>query len=267
MNLGIIGYPLKHSISPRVHKALLDHYGIEGNYLAFEVKPDDLRDAIFGARALGFSGLNVTIPYKEEVLKFVEPVGDARLAVNTIDLTEMKGYNTDIYGVEMAFRNAGIDVEKKVALIFGAGGAGKAIAIALMKLGATVVITNRTPRRGIEAASLLREYGDCIFYPVEKVGEIKYDIIANATPVGMKGFSGMPFDEKLLREGLVVFDAVYNPLETALIRKAKERGCKVINGLEMFVYQAQKSFEIWTGIRPEIGLVRKFAIEALRIQK
>lgn len=267
MNLGIIGYPIKHSISPVVHKTLLDHYGIEGSYLAFEVKPDDLRDAIFGAKALGFTGLNVTIPYKEEVIRFVEPIGDARFAVNTIDLRKMKGYNTDIYGVEMAFRNAGVDVEDRVALVFGAGGAGKAIAIALMKMGAKVVITNRTASRGIEAASMLRSYGECIFYPVEKIGEIRFDIIANATPIGMKGFPGMPFDEKILREGITVFDAVYNPPETLLLKKAREKGCKTISGLEMFVYQAEKAFEIWTGIRPDVDLIRKTAIEALKVQK
>ncbi|MEM1998885.1 MAG: shikimate dehydrogenase [Archaeoglobaceae archaeon] len=266
MLLGIIGYPIKHSISPRVHETLMKTYGIEGRYLAFEVKPNDLRDAILGAKALGFTGLNVTIPYKEEVLKFVNPVGDAKLAVNTIDLRTMKGYNTDIYGVEMAFRSAEIDVSGKVALIVGAGGAAKAVAIALLKMGAKVVITNRTQIRGIETASALREYGSCVFHPMERIGEVKAEILVNATPVGMKGSPGMPVDEELLKEDLIVFDVVYNPVETQLIRKAKEKGCKAITGLEMFVYQAEKAFEIWTGIKPDVELIRRASLEALNVQ-
>lgn len=266
--LGIIGYPISHSISPRIHNAVMEHLGINGRYLAFEVKPPDLRDAVFGARALGFVGLNVTIPYKEEVLRFVKPVGEAKLAVNTIDLRKMEGYNTDVYGVEMAFKNTSLELEGKVALVIGAGGAGKAIALAIMKMGAKVIITNRTEGRGLEAARELREYGECIFYPMNKIRDLSVDLIANATPVGMKGFSsGIPVPEEILKPGMIVFDAVYNPVETPLIRKAKERGCKVVSGLDMLVYQAEKAFEIWTGIKPPVSLMKRIAIEALEVQK
>ncbi|MDK2794932.1 MAG: shikimate dehydrogenase [Archaeoglobaceae archaeon] len=266
--LGIIGYPLSHSISPRIHNAVMEYLRIQGRYLAFEVKPSELKDAIFGAKALGFTGLNVTIPYKEEVLKFVKPVGEAKLAVNTIDLRKMEGYNTDIYGVEMAFKNSKLEVEGKIALVVGAGGAGKAIALALMKMGAKVVLTNRTESRGLEAVRELREYGECIFYPMEKIGELKIDIVANATPVGMKGFSsGIPVPEEILKPGMIVFDAVYNPVETPLIKKAKEIECRVVSGLEMLVYQAEKAFEIWTGIKPPVSLMKKVALEALNFQE
>lgn len=114
-----------------------------------------MKDAIFGAKALGFIGLKVTIPYKE-VLKFVNPMGDAKVAVNTIDLRTMYGYNADIYGVEMSLKNAGIGVKSKVELVIGAGRAAKAIAVALLKMGSRVIITNRTIDRGIEAVRLLR---------------------------------------------------------------------------------------------------------------
>ncbi|MEM1578144.1 MAG: shikimate dehydrogenase [Archaeoglobaceae archaeon] len=265
--LGIIGYPISHSISPVVHKALMSHFGIRGEYLAFEVKPSELREAIYGAKALGFVGLNVTIPFKEEVVKFVKPLGDARIAVNTIDLKKMEGYNTDVYGVEMAFKNAEVDLNDKVILIIGAGGAAKAVALAAMRMGGKVVLTNRTERRGIEAVQTLRSYGDCFFCSMDKIGTLKIDVLVNATPVGMKGFPGMPIDEKILKSGIVVFDVVYNPVETQLISKAKERGCKVITGLEMFVYQAEKAFEIWTGKKPRAELIREIAIEALNIQE
>ncbi|MCS7144384.1 MAG: shikimate dehydrogenase [Archaeoglobaceae archaeon] len=265
--LGIIGYPISHSISPRIHNAVIEELKIEGRYLAFEVKPADLKEAIYGAKALGFVGLNVTIPYKEEVLKFVKPIGEAKLAINTIDLRKMEGYNTDVYGVEMAFKNAEIDVKNKIALVIGAGGAGKAIALALMKMGARVILTNRTETRGIEAVKALREFGHCIFCPWEKIKELKINILANATPIGMKGFSSaLPIPEEILKHEIVVFDAVYNPLETQLIKKAKDKGCIIINGLEMLVYQAEKAFEIWTGIKPPISLMKKVAIEALKVQ-
>ncbi|MDI9643160.1 MAG: shikimate dehydrogenase [Archaeoglobaceae archaeon] len=265
--LGIIGSPLSHSISPKIHNAVMEHLKIEGRYLAFEVKPSELKEAIFGSRALGFTGLNVTIPYKEEVLKFVKPVGEAKLAVNTIDLRKMEGYNTDIYGVERSFKNAGVDVIDKTALVVGAGGAGKAIALALMKLGARVVLTNRTETRGIEAVKALREFGHCIFCPWDKIKELKVDIVANATPLGMKGFlSALPIPEEILKPEMIVFDAVYNPPETELIKKANEKGCRTINGLDMLVYQAEKAFEIWTGIKPPVSLMKKVAMEVLGIQ-
>lgn len=265
--LGIIGYPISHSISPKIHNAVMEELKIEGRYLAFEVKPSDLKEAIFGAKALGFTGLNVTIPYKEEVLKFVKPIGEAKLAVNTIDLRKMEGYNTDIYGVEMAFKNAGVDVENKVALVVGAGGAGKAIALALMKMGAKVILTNRTETRGIEAVKALREFGHCIFCPWDKIKELRVNIIANATPIGMKGFSkDLPIPEDVLKPEMIVFDAVYNPPETLLISKAREKGCLVIGGLDMLIYQAEKAFEIWTGIKPPVSLMKKVAIEALKVK-
>ncbi|MEM4702638.1 MAG: shikimate dehydrogenase, partial [Archaeoglobaceae archaeon] len=158
-------------------------------------------------------------------------------------------------------------LKDKTALVIGAGGAGKAIAIALLKMGATVVMTNRTVSRGLKAVDLLRSYGKCIFYPMEKIHELKVDIIANATPIGMEGFPGIPIKEEILKEGMIVFDAVYNPIETQLIKKAIERGCMVINGLEMFVYQAAKAFEIWTGIKPNEEIIRETALKALKVQK
>ncbi|MEM0303291.1 MAG: shikimate dehydrogenase [Archaeoglobaceae archaeon] len=265
--LGIIGYPISHSISPRIHNAVMEELKIEGRYLAFEVKPSELKEAIFGAKALGFTGLNVTIPYKEEVLKFVKPIGEARLAVNTIDLRKMEGYNTDVYGVEMSFKNSGIDVKDKIALVVGAGGAGKAIALALMKLGARVVLTNRTETRGIEAVKALRGFGHCIFCPWDKIKELKVDIVANATPIGMKGFSkGLPIPEEILKPEMIVFDAVYNPPETQLISKAKEKGCLAIGGLDMLIHQAEKAFEIWTGVKPPVSLMKKVAMDALKVQ-
>ncbi len=269
MYLGVIGYPIKHSVSPAMHNAALKRAGIEGIYLAFEVKPEMLEKAVAGAKALGFTGLNVTIPFKEEVVKFVRLEGHAAKlkAVNTVDLREMVGYNTDVYGAKASFSD--VDVDGKVALVVGAGGAGKATSLALMELGATVILTNRTEHRGLEAVEMLRKYGECMFYPYTRVEELKgkIDILVNATPIGMRGFEQkLPVPEDILQPEMVVFDTVYNPLETPLIKKAKKMGCKVIYGIEMLIHQGAKAFEIWTGAKPDVNLMREAALEALKKQ-
>jgi len=267
MYFGVIGYPIKHSVSPAMHNAAMKKARIDGVYLAFEVKPEMLRDAVFGAKALGFTGLNVTIPFKEEVAKLVKLEGHAAKlkAVNTIDLRKMVGYNTDVYGVKASFSD--VDVDGKVALVIGAGGAGKAATLALIELGATVVLTNRTESRGVEAVEMLRRYGNCIFHPYDRVGELKgkIDILVNATPIGMKGFTQkLPVPPEILQPDMVVFDTVYNPPETPLIREAKKAGCKVIYGVEMLIHQGAKAFEIWTDVKPDVSVMRETAINALK---
>ncbi len=265
--LGVIGYPIKHSVSPAMHMAAMKRAGVEGVYLAFEVRPGMLKEAVIGARALGFTGLNVTIPFKEDVTELVELKEYAAMlkAVNTIDLRDMSGYNTDVYGVIASLSK--YDVNEKVALVVGAGGAGKAAALALMELGSTVILSNRTKSRGLEAVETLRKYGKCMFHPYDRLMELegKLDIIVNATPLGMRGFEQkLPIPEKLLKPGMIVFDTVYNPLETPLILAARKAGCKVISGIEMLVYQGAKAFEIWTGIKPDVDIMRRAAIEALK---
>jgi len=264
---GIIGYPIGHSVSPAMHNAAFKHLGLDAIYLKFEVKPENLRDAIFGAKALGFKGINVTIPRKEAVLNFVKPVGIAKQigAVNTIDIPKLEGYNTDAYGALKALESAGVEVEGKVALVVGAGGAGRAIAFILAEKGATVIVSNRTESRGLKLAEDVRKVGDCIFYPYDKLEDLrgKIDIIINATPLGMKGFEQkLPVPESII-EDVVVFDTVYNPLETLLIRTAKKKGCKVVYGIDMLVYQGAEAFKIWTGLDAPIDVMKKAALEAL----
>ncbi len=265
---GIIGYPIGHSVSPDMHNAAFKHLGLDAIYLKFEVKPEDLRDAIFGAKALGFKGFNVTIPHKEAVLKFVKPVGIAKRigAVNTIDIPKLEGYNTDAYGALKALESAGVDVEGKVALVVGAGGAGRAIAFILAEKGATVIVTNRTESRGLKLAEDVRKVGDCIFYPYDKLEDLKgkIDIIINATPLGMKGFEQkLPVPEELIESKVVVFDTVYNPPETPLIKTAKRKGCKVVYGIDMLVYQGAEAFKIWTGLDAPVDVMKKAAFSAL----
>ncbi len=266
---GIIGHPIGHSVSPAMHNAAFEHLGLDAIYLKFDVRPEHLRDAVLGAKALGFRGLNVTIPHKEAVLKFVKPVGIAgRIgAVNTVDVPKLEGYNTDAYGALKALESAGVDVRDKVALVVGAGGAGRAIAFALAERGAFVIVTNRTESRGLKLAEDVRKVGNCIYHPYDRLEELsgKLDLIVNATPLGMKGFDQkIPVPESLVND-VVVFDTVYNPLETPLIKLAKERGCKVVYGIDMLVYQGAEAFRIWTGIDPPVEVMKRAALRALGI--
>ncbi|RLI76557.1 shikimate dehydrogenase [Archaeoglobales archaeon] len=265
MYFGLIGYPVKHSVSPAMHNAAFKQLGLDAIYLAFEVNPGEVKEAVIGAKALGFKGLNVTIPHKEKVLEFVKPNElAARIgAANTIDLENMKGYNTDAYGALKALEVNEVDVEGKNVLIVGAGGAARAIAFALIEK-ALVIISNRTEQRGLKLVEELRRYGESIFIPYSELEKLKnVDVIINATPLGMRGFEGkLPLPQGLVRN-VVVFDTVYNPMETELIKLAKKRGCKIVYGIDMLVYQGAKAFEIWTGKKAPVEAMKKAAIESL----
>lgn len=264
---GVIGYPIGHSVSPVIHNAAFKSLGMDATYLALEVKPESniLREALIGAKALGFTGLNVTIPHKESILKFVEVKGIAKKigAVNTVDLRSMEGYNTDSFGAISSLENEGINLSNKSVLLVGAGGAARAIAIGLVEKNAKVVISNRTESRGLKLAEEVRKYGECIFQPFNKLEDIRVDIIINSTPLGMKGFEKkIPVPESLVKD-VIIFDTVYNPRVTPLIGLAIKRGCKVIYGIDMLVNQGAESFRIWTGREPPLEIMKEAALNAL----
>ncbi len=266
---GVIGYPIKHSVSPAMHNAAFKELGIDAIYTTFEVKPENLETAIKGAKALGIKGLNVTIPHKENVIRFSKPdeITSKIGAANTLKFgEEILAYNTDVYGAIKALEDAGVSVSGKIVLIVGAGGAARAIAFALTEKKATVIITNRTEQRGLKLAQDVRKYGECMFVPMKDLEKLDFDILINATPVGMNNYmpGKLPVDEKIIRGDLIVFDTVYNPMETPLIKLAKMRGCKIVYGIDMLVYQGAKSFEIWTGLTPPVNVMKRAALEALK---
>ena len=257
---GVIGYPIKHSLSPIMHNAAFNHLNYDAIYVAFEVKKNELKDALIGAKALGIRGLNVTIPHKESVIgyfkqsKEVEEIG----AANTIDLKRGICYNTDVHGIIESLKNADVKLRGLDVLIIGAGGAAKAAVYALKSNN--IYIVNRTKERG---ERLAKEFG-CEFLEFGDVERYRFDLIINATPLGMKGFPDkIPVPLSLLNNKPVVFDFVYNPVETKLIRVAKQKGCKVISGVDMLVFQGAKSFEIWTGIKPPIDVMKKAVLKFL----
>ena len=266
---GIIGDPVAHSLSPVMHNAAFKKLGMDAIYLAFRVSPEEVGDAIRGAKSLGIAGLNVTIPLKEKALSFVdaEEVAKKIGAVNTIDFSSgtPAGYNTDGIGSLRILKEVVGEINGKKVLIVGAGGAAKAISFYLDAEGARVTIANRTRERAAQLVSKLRN-ADFISLGVELEKRIEdSDILINATSVGMHPNEDATLvNADMMHPDLVVFDTVYNPLETKLLREATRAGVKkIVDGVKMLVYQGATSFKIWTKKEPPIEVMEKAVRDAL----
>ena len=247
---GIIGNPVRHSLSPIIHNGAFRRMGLNAVYLAFEV--NDLQEAISGVRELGLRGVSVTLPFKTQILPYLDNIEDVAWkirAVNTI-LNEggrMIGHNTDWYGALQALETK-LDLKGKRVILLGAGGAARAIGFGLKERGCQVIIFNRSQNR----AEVLAEELGCVHHPLSCFGEMDGDILVNATSVGMYPLDAeSPIPKEILKEGMVVMDIVYRPLRTRLLREAEEQGCMTIDGLEMLAHQGAAQLEIWTGKRPD----------------
>ncbi|ADG13325.1 shikimate 5-dehydrogenase [Methanocaldococcus infernus ME] len=269
--VGLIGHPVEHSLSPVMHNAAFKDKNLNYVYLAFDVKPERLRFVVDGAKALGMVGFNVTIPHKVEIIKYLDQLSEeAKLigAVNTVKIEDdiAIGYNTDGIGARRALEEEIGKVKDKKIVIFGAGGAARAVAFELAKDN-FVVIANRTLEKAKKLAKeieekLNREVG----YSDLNVDLEDVDIVINATPVGMyPNVNEKPIVSKeRLRKDMVVMDLVYNPLETTLLKEAKKVGAKTIDGLGMLIYQGAEAFKIWTGVEPNIEVMRESILKVLK---
>jgi shikimate dehydrogenase len=266
---GVLGDPVSHSLSPVMHNAAFKALGMDCEYHAFRVSPDSLHDAIHGAYALGFGGLNLTIPLKEKALEIVKPTELSKKigAVNTIDFKNgIMGYNTDGLGASMALAGSGADIKGKNVLLLGAGGAARAIAFTLATEGAIVTIANRTPQRAISLAKEAARSGKVSASGLENLRILvkNSDILINSTSIGMfPKVSDTLVTSDMMHRDLVVFDIVYNPLDTRLLREAKKAGAKTIDGVMMLVYQGAEAFKIWTGKTPPVDIMEKAVRERL----
>lgn len=264
---GVIGYPIEHSLSPEMHNAAFRALGMDCAYHKFAVKGEHLRDAITGARCLGFGGLNVTIPHKEAVVRLVEPDRTAAEigAANTLDFRQMRAFNTDGPAAVDSLRDAGVDPARKSVLVLGAGGAARAAVYSLAKEGASVTVANRTPGKAADLAAYMRAFGDVFGTSLDGLAEkVKVaDIIVNTTPVGM-GWEDRPLVTRdMLDRTQTVFDLVYRPPETGLLKEAKAAGARCVDGLSMLARQGARSFEIWTGAKPPLDVMERSARDAL----
>lgn len=257
---GIIGDPVEHSISPPIHNSAFNALGLDFVYVAFPVK--DVKKAADGIRALDIRGVNVTLPHKIEIMKYIDsidPLAGKIGAVNTIHNKNGKlhGYNTDAKGALDALVNNGVEVKGKNIVVLGAGGASRAICFILSKYG-SVTILNRTEEKAKKIASAI----GAEWMKLSKENILKSlkdaDVLVNATRVGLEKDETL-VTSSMLNPGIAVFDAVYP--ETSLIKEARKAGCKAIDGVDMVVYQAVDCFELWTGKKAPLGIMRKKADE------
>ena len=267
---GLIGNPVGHSLSPPMHEAGYEALDLDARYVTFEPPTDGAADAVAGAEALGVAGLNVTIPFKRDVLAAVEPDPLARRigAVNTVDLTgdEPTGHNTDAVGAVRALRSQGVDLSG-TAVVVGAGGAGRAVSFGLADEGMAVRIANRTEQRAHDLAADVRgetddavaagsadETGahgdapDVTGHGLDELADVlaDADVLVNATSVGMEE-DATPVPAEALHGDLAVLDAVYRPLETQLLADAAAADATTVDGAWMLLYQGVEAFERWTG--------------------
>lgn len=257
---GIVLHPAGHTLSPIIHTAAYRALALDAVFAAFDVPPARLADAVRGMRALGLTQLCVSLPHKEAVLALADRVSaEARAigAANTLTLHqgELVADNTDWIGVVRTLEPIGPWAGKR-ATVLGAGGAARGVVFALRRLGAEVRIVNRTRAR---AERLAAELGG-------RVGTLDepFDLLVNATSVGMSPeVAQTPAPAPALPPAATVFDTVYRPLETRLLREARERGCRVQDGLDMLVHQAVEQIRIWSGKRADPALLRRAALEEL----
>jgi len=272
---GVIGDPIEHTLSPAIHNAAFNHLNLDFVFLAFRVKAADLENAIQGMRGLGIHGLNVTMPHKSTVISFldeVDPTVKFLGSANTILNNEgrLSGFNTDGVGALKALRENGVELSEKKVLLLGAGGAAKAIAFSLAEEVGGLVVLNRTPGKAKELAAVLgQRFGKKVVGGPLSSDTIQKnlrdsDILINATKVGMHPHESQTMVEpQWLRSDLTVMDIVYNPIETRLAKDAKAVGAKVINGVEMLIYQGAVSFELWTSRSAPIEVMRRAALNKL----
>jgi len=271
----IIGDPVEHSLSPVMHNAAFKKLGLNLVYVAFTVTATELKTAVLGTRSLGLRGLNVTMPHKHAVMKYLDEV-DATAksigAVNTVLCNKGKliGYNTDGSGALIALQENGVDPKEKKLVILGAGGAAKAIAYQASQDVEELVILNRTSDKAKKLAESLMNNGAKVKSGTLSSNVLKdelstADILVNATSVGMLPDVGnSPVRSEFLRSDLCVMDIIYNPFETKLVADAKAAGAKVVSGIEMLIYQGAVAFEIWTNYPAPVEVMRLAALDELK---
>lgn len=277
---GLIGYPLSHSMSKVIQEAAFKSIGAEGSYEIMETEQEDLISRLKYIRANKFNGFNVTIPLKVPITLFLSGVDNVANVVgsaNTIKVMEdssLFGYNTDVYGfVEAIPEDIRKEIENSEVAILGSGGAARAVGVGISILKAKKIdFYARNIINASEMVSALRENFQNVQMNCKQIEGLKdlsqYKMLINTTPIGMrsKAMGLSPIDEdvvKTMDKESVVYDIVYNPLKTELIKYAKKHGIKTIQGLDMLIYQGAKAFEIWTGKKPDTQMMKIAALEAM----
>lgn len=275
--LGVFGHPIAHSLSPPMHNAAIRHLNIDYVYVPFHVLPVDLEAAVHGVRGLDLAGVNVTIPHKERIIEYLDDVGEYARQIGSVNTVinaagRLRGDSTDGRGFLKSAEVAWGSVDGARVLVLGAGGSAKAVSFALARAGCPIVIANRTRERAVELCEGLRAvFGDGAAEVVgldeeelvDRVGAA--DMLVNTTSVGMHpDVDGIPIPPDLLHSKLLVYDLVYNPLQTRLVSEALARGAKAVTGIGMLVYQGALSFELWTGLPAPVDVMREAVVQGVQ---
>lgn len=276
--LGLIGYPLGHSLSAVIQKAGFQSIGVEGSYDILETPPEDLVDRLKFLKSNDYKGFNVTIPLKVPIAIFLDEIDEtANIAgcANTIKILEdksLKGFNTDIYGFFAALPKDCNLVGKKAGVI-GTGGASRAASIGLIQAGVTQI--DYFSRNIINSATMINSMRETFpeikfnSYQMQMIRDLsELSILVNCTPVGMRGNSMdlspiTKYDVAKLDKDAIVYDVIYNPIKTLLLQYAEDCGLKTVNGLDMLIHQGAKALEIWTGKKPDVQAMKIAALQAL----
>jgi len=272
----VIGDPIAHSFSPAMHNAAIDALGIDFCYVAFHVHPDRIGEAVRGLRGFNILGLNVTIPHKLAVMEHVDQISEEALAVGAVNTIHnedgnLTGHNTDVYGVTTAIeRVAGVTTFPECCVVLGAGGASRAVTYALGRREEVkrVTILNRTVARAEALATDMEKITGKEIIPaaLDKTSEKRaFDeagLIVNTTSLGMhpNPDNSPLISGDAIRPDLILYDTVFNPLETTLMRHFKARGAPAYGGLDMLVFQGARSFELWTGIEPPTDVMKQAVV-------
>jgi shikimate dehydrogenase len=253
--VGVIGWPIEHSLSPAMHNAAFKALGLDWEYGKYAIPPDIVKLSLNEFRDAGFVGLNVTVPHKQAVMPFVKLTEVAREigAVNTIDFRTNTGTNTDLAGLMDDLRANGISVSGASVVILGAGGAARAAVYGLAQAGAWLTLINRTPEKARDLIDSLRVRA--VVGEMAAVAEA--ELIVNCTSAGMSpqvDDSPLP-DDSPLQPGVIVYDMVYRPAQTKLMRQVEAAGGRAVGGLGMLVRQGAAAFKLWTGVEPPIEVM------------
>jgi shikimate dehydrogenase len=260
--VGLIGFPVRHSVSPAMHNAAFEALGMDWAYDAMEIPPDIVRYGILEPQRHGYIGINVTVPHKREAMRYVTPDDIAREigAVNTIDFRTMKGTNTDVSGLLDDLEAHGVTVEGANVVILGAGGAARAALYGLARAGAKATLVNRTMETAqVMLADLAVAAGirSVVVKTLDEAVESDVDLIVNCTSAGLHpNVDASPWVEGVpIPKGVTLYDMVYRPEQTKLMRQIESAGGRTIGGLGMLVLQGAAAFKIWTGIDAPIDVM------------
>ena len=271
--VGVIGKPVKHSLSPAMLNAAFREAKINWVYTAFETPEEKLADAIGGIRALGIAGLSVTMPHKAKVCSLLDEISDSAQTLNAVncivnDAGKLKGHNTDGDGfLDAVKHDAGLDVAGKKVLVVGSGGSARSIIYSLGKAGAAeIAVINRTKKKALDALELAGPIGR--YVEENEISEVvsEANLVINATPVGMSdtgGTANFPIEPNLFSKGQLAVDLIYHPISTPWMEALRDREVETHGGLSMLIFQAARAFKLWTGKEAPVDAMRKAAVHEI----